>query len=135
MPAREQIVASALDPSSLSMTRGTGRGCRPGCRQVVSSVSGSLPSWIVGNPVGVASVHFLIAYVPEQTLSCFTDAAAPSVVVPSWDYVSRRLHCTHLNSFLLFNVADQSSFSNAYHKYFLSMLVLLCSFPPYGLSL
>jgi hypothetical protein len=28
----------------------------------------------------------------------------------------------------------QSSFSNAYHKYFLSMLVLLCSFPPYTFS-
>jgi hypothetical protein len=34
-------------------------------------------------------------------------------------------------SFLLLNISDQSLFSNAHHRYFLSMLVLLRLFPPY----
>jgi hypothetical protein len=48
---------SAPGPSSLSMERGRRRGRRPGRRRVVPSAGGSLPSWIVGNPVtrGVCS--------------------------------------------------------------------------------
>jgi hypothetical protein len=52
MPAKAQIVASPHDPSSLSMTRGRGRGRHPGRRGVVSTLGVSLPSWILCNPVG-----------------------------------------------------------------------------------
>jgi hypothetical protein len=81
-----------------------------------------------------ASVGFLIAYVLEQTLSYSPGAVLHGVTVPSWAYVSLRLRDAHLDSFLLLNVLDQFLFSNAYHRYFLSMLVLLCLFPPYTSS-
>jgi hypothetical protein len=79
-----------------------------------------------------ASAGFLIAYFLDQTLS-YSPGAVPSggIAVPSWAYISRRLRYTNLASFLLLNISDQSLFSNAYHRYFLSMLVLLHLFPPY----
>jgi hypothetical protein len=39
----------------------------------------------------------------QVSYSCH-DAVAPGVTVPSWVYVSRRLRCAHLNSFLLLNI-------------------------------
>jgi hypothetical protein len=80
------------------------------------------------------SVGFLIAYVLEQTLSYSPGAVPRGIAVPLWAYVSRRLRYAHLASFLLLNISDQSLFSNAYHMHFLSMLVLLCLFPPYTSS-
>jgi hypothetical protein len=74
-----------------------------------------------------------MVYVPQQALSHFACAVPPGVAVPSWAYVSCRLRCPQLISYVLLNVADQSSFSDAYHKYFLCMLVLLCSLPSYVL--
>jgi hypothetical protein len=70
-------------------------------------------------------VGFRIAYVLGQTLSYSPGAVLRGVAVPSWAYVSRQLRYTNLASFLLLNIFDQSLFSNAYHRYFLSMLVLL----------
>jgi hypothetical protein len=78
------------------MQRGRGRGRRPGRRRVVHSVGASLPSWIIGNPVGVASVHLLIPYVRKQTLNHFPHSAVPGVAVPSWAYISRQFLCTNL---------------------------------------
>jgi hypothetical protein len=95
MSARAQIVASARVPSYLAVMRGR---C-PGRHWVVSSFSGSLPSWFVGNPVAVTSFRFLITYVTEQTLCHFADAVAPDVAVPSWAYVSHRIWVAHTRFF------------------------------------
>jgi hypothetical protein len=78
------------------MERERHRGRCPSRRRVVPSARGSLPSWIIGNPVGVALVRLLIPYVWQQTLNRFPHAAVPGVAVPSWAYVSRQFLCTNL---------------------------------------
>jgi hypothetical protein len=135
MPARGRIHVSALGPSSLSVPHGRGRGRCPDRHRVVPSVGGSmLPSWILGNPVVVSSVRLVISFVQQQMLSRFPHAALSGGAVPLWAYVSHQWLCINLISFLLCNIADQSTSSNAYHKYFLAMLALLCTFPPYVFS-
>jgi hypothetical protein len=101
MPARGWILVSALGPSSLFVPRGRGHCRRLGHHRVIPSVGGSLPSWILGNPVAVSSVHLVISYVRQQKLNHFPHAAIHAVTVPSWAYVSHQLLCRNLISFLL----------------------------------
>jgi hypothetical protein len=106
MPSTAQRVSSVQDSSSLSMTRGGGRRCRSGRRQVVYSLTASLPSWIVGNSIAMPWVRFVIVYVSQQLLGHLACAVPPGDAVPSWAYVSHQLCCSQLISHLLLDVAE-----------------------------